>query len=149
MKYVIAVFVALCFVVPASAGPKEDAFAIIEQFRKAYDASDPPGIVKLFSADAIFLGTRMQKPTRDPAMILKYFQESAAANLPKKVVVESYEVLQLSEAAVIFSGQNLFSQTRDGKVVEAAARFTLVITKGAEGWRISHFHSSTRPAPPQ
>jgi len=137
----------LAFASSAFAGPKEDAFAVVEQFKTAYDASDPPSIVALFAPDAIFLGTLMQKPTRDPEAILKYFQASAAANLPKKVEVESYETLQLSEIAVVFSGQDVFSQTRDGKTVQTPARFTFLITKGAQGWRISHFHSSLRPNP--
>ena len=40
-----------------------------------------------------------------------------------------------------------YSQTVDGKVVETPARFTLLITKNDQGWRISHFHSSVRPKP--
>ncbi len=97
---------------PANAGPTEDAFVVIEQFKKAYDASDPPAIVKLFAPDALFLGTTMQRPTRDKEGILKYFQASASANLRKKVEIENYEVLQLSETAVLFTGQDTFSQTR-------------------------------------
>jgi uncharacterized protein (TIGR02246 family) len=147
MRYLIATLMMLALAAPADAGPKEDAFTVIEQFKKAYDAADPPGIVKLFAPDAIFLGTTMQKPTRETETILKYFQASAATNLPKKVEIENYEVLQLSEIAVLFSGQDIFFQTRDGKIVETPARFTFLITKGPQGWRFSHFHSSRRPDP--
>ena len=147
MKSLFAVLILLGVIAPANAGPKEDAFAVIEQFKKAYDASDPPAIVKLFAPDAVFLGTRMQRPTRDKEAILKYFQQSAAANLPKKVEIENYEVLQLSETAILFTGQDMFSQTTDGKTIEIPARFTIVITKGAQGWSIGHFHSSMRPGP--
>ena len=147
MRYLIAALMMLAIASPADAGPNEDAFAVIEQFKKAYDTADPPGVVKLFAPDAIFLGTTMQKPTRETAAILKYFQASAASNLPKKVEIENYEALQLSEIAVLFSGQDTFSQTRDGKTVETPARFTFLITKGAQGWRFSHFHSSRRPDP--
>ena len=145
MKHLIAALVALILVGPASAGPSEEAFAVIEQFKKAYDASDPPAIAKLFATDAVFLGTTMQGPTRDKGAILKYFQASASANLPKKVEIENYEVLQLSDKAVLFTGQNVFTQTRDGKPVQAPARFTLLIVREADGWRIGHFHSSRRP----
>lgn len=147
MRYLIATLLLVGAVSPASAGPKEDAFAVIEQFKKSYDASDPSAIVKLFAPDAVFLGTTMQRPTRDKDAILKYFQASASANLPKKVEIENYEVLQLSESAVLFTGQDTFSQTRDGKSIDTPARFTLVITKSAEGWGIGHFHSSMRPTP--
>jgi uncharacterized protein (TIGR02246 family) len=147
MRFLIVSMVALFLAAPAIAGPKEEAFAVVEQFKTSYDAADPPGIVKLFAPDAIFLGTTMQKPTRDPDVILKYFQDSAAVNLPKNVNVENYDVLQVSDTAFVFSGQDVFSQTRDGKIVETPARFTFLITKGPQGWRISHFHSSVRPTP--
>jgi uncharacterized protein (TIGR02246 family) len=147
MRSLIASVMSLVLLSPAIAGPTEEAFVVVEQFKKAYDASDPPSIVKLFAPDAVFLGTVMQKPTRDHEAILKYFQASAAANLPKAVVIENYEVLQLSETAVLFTGQDVFSQTRDGKIIETPARFTFLITKGLQGWRIAHFHSSMRPRP--
>jgi hypothetical protein len=101
--------------------------------------------VKLFARDSIFLGTLMQKPTREKDELLKYFQVSAAANLPKKVEIENYEALQVSDTAVLFTGQNVFFQTRDAKSIETPARFTLLITKDPDGWRIGHFHSSRRP----
>jgi hypothetical protein len=61
MVRLIVALVALSLISPANAGPKEDAFTTIEAFKKAYDASDPPGIVKLFATEAVFLGTTMQK----------------------------------------------------------------------------------------
>jgi uncharacterized protein (TIGR02246 family) len=147
MRWLHASLAMLVLVCPAAAGPREEAFAVVEQFKKAYDASDPPSIVKLFSPNAVFLGTLLQGPTRDPEVILKYFQASAAANLPKKITIENYEVLEISQTAVLFSGQDTFSQTRDGQTVDTPARFTLLIANGPEGWRIAHFHSSARPKP--
>ena len=145
MVRLVAALLAFTLVTPAIAGPKEDAFSVIEQFKKAYDTSDPPTIVKLFAADTVFLGTTMQRPTRDRAAILEYFKASASANLPKKVEIENYEALQLSDAAVLFTGQNIFTQTRDGKPVATPARFTFLIVKTSDGWQIGHFHSSRRP----
>ena len=43
--------------VSAIAGPKEDAFKVIEQFKMAFDSAGVPGVVKLFAPDAVFLGT--------------------------------------------------------------------------------------------
>ena len=45
MTRVIAVLVAIFFVASANDGPQEDAFAVVTQFKKAYDASDPPGML--------------------------------------------------------------------------------------------------------
>jgi uncharacterized protein (TIGR02246 family) len=145
MKYVLASFMLMITTVSGYAGPAEEAFSVVEQFKKAYDAADPQTIVQLFALDSVFLGTSMQKPTRDKYAILKYFQVSASANLPKRVEVENYETLQVSDTAVLFTGQDTFFQTRDGKSVATPARFTFLIIRGPEGWRIGHFHSSRRP----
>jgi len=78
---------------------------------------------------------------------LKYFVDGLAVDKPRRVDIENYQALQLSEAAFVFSGQNKFVRTKDGKESEAPARFSFVVTKGPDGWRISHFHSSLRPRP--
>jgi hypothetical protein len=91
----------------------------------------------------------MPRPTRETGAMLKYFQASAAADLPKRGEFENCEALQLSDTAFLFNGQNAFHLTRGGHVVESPARFTFLITKETEGWRIKHFHSSRRPPPRQ
>jgi uncharacterized protein (TIGR02246 family) len=148
MRYVVAGLILLIATASGHAGTTEEAFSVIAQFKKAYDAADPQAIVQLFAPDSVFLGTSMQKPTREKDAILKYFQASASANLPKHVEIENYEVLQVSDTAVLFTGQDTFFQTRDGKGVPTPARFTFLITKGPEGWCIGHFHSSRRPEAP-
>ena len=85
IKILLTLLVVTFVGAPAIAGPKEEAFAVIEQFKKAYDASDPPAIAKLFATDPVLIGTLMQGSTRDKDEILKYFQASASANLPKLV----------------------------------------------------------------
>ena len=35
---------------------------VVEQFKKAFDATDMQGVVKLFAPDAVFLGTVSPKP---------------------------------------------------------------------------------------
>jgi uncharacterized protein (TIGR02246 family) len=147
MKAFCTALMMIFSVTPLYAGPKEDAFAVVEQFKKAFDASDPPAVERLFARDAIFMGTSMQGPTKDSSTILKYFQNALMVDMPRRVEIESYDTLQLSDTAFLFTGQNRFFRTKDGKTLDAAARFTFVITKGSDGWRISHFHSSRRPMP--
>ena len=131
---------------PAVAGPKEDAFQVVEQFKAAFDASDVPGIVKLFSRDAIFLGTISPKVITKAEDIDAYFQ-GIKTDTPRRITLEDYSTLILSDTAVLFAGFDTFARTKDGRSIETPARFTLVITKGDQGWRISHFHSSVRPNP--
>ncbi len=127
------------------ADPIEEAFAVVELFKAAFAASDPERIVRLFTPDALFIGTVSERQLRGHAEILAYFQRSAAANLPKTIEIERYQSMVLSDGAVLFSGEDVFTRTVDGKAVHNPARFTFILTKGAEGWRFAHFHSSRRP----
>jgi uncharacterized protein (TIGR02246 family) len=132
--------------VAAVAGPKEDAFQVIEQFKSAFDASDVQRIVKLFAPDASFLGTVSPKLITKTDDVDAYFQ-AIKTNTPRKITIEEYSALVLSDTAVVVAGFDVFGMTKDGQASEAPARFTFVITKVDQGWRISHFHSSLRPKP--
>lgn len=146
-KALLAWTLVLVLPMSAVAGPKEDAFQVVEQFKKAFDASDVQGVVKLFATDAIFLGTVSPKLATKTEEIEVYFR-GIKTDTPRKVVFGEYGTLVLSDTAVVFAGMDQFSSTRDGKSIEVPARFTLVVIKGNQGWRISHFHSSIRPTPP-
>jgi ketosteroid isomerase-like protein len=67
--------------------------------------------------------------------------------MPRSIKIEEHSTMVLSDRAVLFAGFDTFSQTREGKAADTPARFTLLITKGDQGWQISHFHSSVRPKP--
>lgn len=128
------------------AGPKEEAFEVVEQFKQAFDASDVQGVVKLFAPDALFLGTVSPILATTPAEVDKYFQ-ALRQFMPRSVTIDSYKTMVLSKNAVLFTGMDTFSMTKEGQKVTTPARFTLLITKHDQGWRISHFHSSARPTP--
>ena len=138
--------VALTMMVPISvtAGPQEDAFQVVEKFNKAFDASDVQGIVNLFAPDAVFLGTASPKLATKTDEINAYFQ-AIKTDTPRTLVIGEYSTIVLSDSAVVFAGMDQFSSTKDGKRIDLPARFTLVIAKGDQGWRISHSHSSARP----
>jgi uncharacterized protein (TIGR02246 family) len=143
-KLVLASAILLAFPVALLAGPKEDAFQVIERFKKAFDASDVQGVVALFAPDALFLGTLSPKLATTPQEFDAYF-EGLKQFMPRSVNIETYGTIVLSDNAVLFAGMDVFGQTRDSKTVETPARFTFLITKNDQGWRISHFHSSVRP----
>jgi ketosteroid isomerase-like protein len=67
---------------------------------------------------------------------------------PRKVIFGEYSTIVLSDTSVLFAGMDQLSSSRDGKTIELPARFTLLVTKGNQGWRISHFDSSARPGSP-
>jgi len=139
--------IALIMAVPVSviAGPKEEAYQVVEKFKRAFDTSDVQGIINLFAPDAVFLGTVSPKLATKTDEINAYFQ-AIQTDTPRTVEISEYSTLVLSDSVVVFAGMDQFSSTRDGKKIDLPARFTLVITKSEQGWRISHFHSSARPA---
>jgi uncharacterized protein (TIGR02246 family) len=122
----------LASAVTVFAGPAEDAASVV---------------VKLFTPDAVFLGTVSPKLVTKTEDIDAYFQ-AIKTDTPRKVMFGEYATVVLSDKAVLFAGMDQFSSTRDGKTIELPARFTLIVTKGSDGWRISHFHSSVRPGSP-
>ena len=73
-KFLLACAMLLIWPVTAYSGPKEEAFLIVEQFKKAFDASDVEGVVRLFAADAVFLGTVSPILATRTDQIDKYFQ---------------------------------------------------------------------------
>jgi hypothetical protein len=58
MRLLLACALFLIWPVAAFSGPKEDAFLVVEQFKKAFDASDVEGVVKLFAPEAVFCQAR-------------------------------------------------------------------------------------------
>jgi len=143
-KLLLACAMFLINPVDAFCGPKEDAFQVVEQFKKAFDASDVGGVVRLFASDAVFLGTVSPILATRTEQIDKYFQ-GLKQLMPRSITIEEYSTIVVSDNAVLFAGMDTFGQTKDGIEIKTPARFTLLITKTDQGWRISHFHSSVRP----
>ena len=132
----------------AWAGPAEDADAVVEKWAVAYSANDPEAILKLYTPDAIFLGTISPIIATTPDTRRAYF-----ARLPgtgNKVRFSDKRTMVLSDGVVLSSGFYDFTIMRDGKPSEATNRYTMVLVKQPGGdWLIAHHHSSNRPKPPQ
>ena len=143
-KFLLACAFFAMLPISAIAGPKEDALQVIEQFKKAFDSADVSTVVSLFAPDAVFLGTVSPKLSTKTDEINTYFQ-GIKVDTPRKIVLGEFSTIVLSDTAVVFAGLDAFSSTRDGKMTERPARFTFVVTKEDQGWRIKHFHSSWLP----
>jgi ketosteroid isomerase-like protein len=113
-KLLLALVLLTTLPVSAIAGPKEDAFKVIEQFKMAFDSADVPGVVELFAPDAVFLGTVSPKLATKTAEIDTYFQ-GIKVDTPRKVEFGDFSTMVISDTAVAFSGMDTFSSTRDGK----------------------------------
>jgi ketosteroid isomerase-like protein len=106
-KLLLALVLSTILPVSAIAGPKEDAFKVIEQFKIAFDSADVPGVVKLFAPDAVFLGTVSPKLATKTAEIDTYFQ-GIKVDTPRKVEFGDFSTMVISDTAVAFAGMDTF-----------------------------------------
>src|SRR5437867_12118456 len=113
----VALITSLCST--AIAGPKEEALQILEKWTKAFTDSDVDGIVKLYAPDALFLGTGSKTLVTRPEDIRKYFEAALLSNRPRSATVGDHSVMVLSDTAVLITGMDTVTGTRDGNLVSA------------------------------
>ena len=129
----------------AAAGPQEDALAVLDQWTKAFAASDVDAIVALYAPDALFMGTGSKTVVKDGAEIRRYFEDAILTRRPRAAPISSSEVMVLSDTAVLITGLNNSTGVLDGKPFSNPGRVTFVIAKRGADWRIVHFHRSAMP----
>ena len=143
-KIVIASVLLVSLSTSAIAGPKEDAFQVLEQWTQAFKASDVEAIANLYAPDALFFGTGSQTLVTSPEGIRKYF-EQLRIDMPRDATVGEYSSMILSDTVVLFTGLDTVSRTQGGKASSGNGRFTFVVAKRDRDWRIVHFHRSAKP----
>jgi uncharacterized protein (TIGR02246 family) len=127
------------------AGPKEDAWEVMQQWNKAFNASDVDTLVKLHSSDALFMGTGSKTVVTKAEDIRKYFENALLTDMPRGAILGDHATMVLSDNAVLITGLSASTRTRDGKVTSSPGRVSFIIAKRPEGWRIVHFHRSAMP----
>ena len=139
----VVLFASLCST--AVAGPTEEALRVLEKWTEAFTKSDVDGIVKLYAPDALFLGTGSKTLVTKPEEIRKYFEAALLSNRPRGATVGDHSVMVLADTAVVITGMDTVTGTRDGKTFSANGRVTFVVAKRDSGWQIVHFHRSAMP----
>jgi uncharacterized protein (TIGR02246 family) len=141
----------LCVVIGIScshaiAGPKEDALQVVERWAAAFTNSDVDGIVRLYSPDAMFIGTGSKAVALKPEEIREYFERALLSNRPRSAKLGEPSVLVLSDTAVVVAGLDTLTAVRDGKATSVNGRVTFVVAKRGPEWQIVHFHRSAMPS---
>jgi uncharacterized protein (TIGR02246 family) len=129
----------------AYAGPKEDALAVLDQWTKAFSASDVDGIVKLYAPDALFIGTGSKTVVTKPEGIRNYFENALLGDRPRTAALKEREVVVLSDTIVVVTGLDLVTGVRNGQPLSLPGRVTFVVSKRGQDWQIVHFHRSAVP----
>jgi uncharacterized protein (TIGR02246 family) len=143
------VFAALFVFAPmvAVAGPAEDANAVVERWSTAYTANDPEAIAKIYTPDAILLGTVSPIMSEGTDAIVKYFTPTKGTGNQNKI--GDRRTIVLGDNAVVVTGFYEFTRMQEGKPVPAPSRFTMLVVKRNGEWRIAHHHSSPHVQPKQ
>jgi uncharacterized protein (TIGR02246 family) len=143
--FLLAIVIAALHATSGIAGPKEDALEVLDQWSKAFAASDVDAIVALYSADALFIGTGSKAVVSEPAAIRKYFEEAILTRRPRAAPISSSEFMVLSDNAVLIAALNDSMGVLEGKPFSNPGRVTFVIAKRGLEWKIVHFHRSAMP----
>lgn len=135
--------IALLVLAPAMAiaGPAEEANAVIDRWSATYSANDRDALVKLYTPDAILLGTTSPIISRGTEAIQKYF-EMLPGSGRKNVITERYTIV-VNDDAVVGTGFYTFSRTAENDTPRPS-RFTMLVVKRGGQWMIAHHHSSPR-----
>lgn len=131
----------------AAAGSTEDANAAIERWSAAYSANDVDAVVKSYWPDAIVLGTKSPVISTGTDAIRKYFTDLKLQGSGNKNAIQEKHSIPISDNAVLVTGFYEFTRMNEGKPVPGPSRFTMLVTKRGNEWRIAHHHSSPRVMP--
>lgn len=121
-----------------------NAQAVADRFIASFTAGDLEATVALFTPDALFFGTTMGEVGTTTDAVRAYFSRAFAARasvLVKSASITASAATVLSDDAVVMAGR--WQVERPG--VLSLNRFTMVMRRDGDDWKIAHFHSSPRP----
>ena len=130
----------------AFAGPKEDAFQVVERWARAFTEADVDTIVNLYASDAVFMGTGSKMIVTQPEDIKKYFQTALLGSRRFVATFADSRVTTVSETAVVITALDKLAVTADGKTQDVFGRVTFVVAKRESSWKIVSFHRSAMPS---
>ena len=125
--------------------PKEEALLVLDQWTRAFAASDVDAIVKLYAPDTYFMGTGSKSVLTDHSAIRRYFEDAILSRRPRSAPITESHTIVLSDNAVLIVGLNTSKGVLDGKPFSNPGRVTFVIAKRGSDWKIVHFHRSAMP----
>jgi hypothetical protein len=134
-----ALFAVAVVIPPALADKREDAYAGVEHWSQAFNSGDVEQIVRMYTNDALVLGTLRPAMTSKPDDLRAYFKAAAAAKL--KVKLGDHCAVTLADDAVAIAGFYDFSRpAADGYPVVVPGRFSFVMVKKDGIWKIAYLH---------
>lgn len=131
----------------ALASPEEDVKATVGRWVQAFNTGNAEQIAATYTADATVYGTMAPDLAAGTEALHAYFAQAARARTQVKLL-DAGTVNALSADHAVIAGLYEFSGVRpDGQAFSAPARYSFVLVKDGNDWRIVHHHSSARPRP--
>ncbi len=127
--------------------PVEEANAAIDRWSAAYSANDVDAVTNSYWPDAILLGTKSPVISTGSEAIKKYFTDLKLAGSGNKNTIQERHSIPAGSDAVVVTGFYEFTRMQEGKPVPGPSRFTMLVTRRGNEWRIAHHHSSPRVMP--
>ncbi|MGI9103884.1 MAG: SgcJ/EcaC family oxidoreductase [Terriglobales bacterium] len=125
----------------------QQANAAIDRWSAAYSANDVDAVTNSYWPDAILLGTKSPVISTGSEAIKKYFTDLKLAGSGNKNTIQERHSIPAGKDAVVVTGFYEFTRMQEGKPVPGPSRFTMLVTKRGNEWRIAHHHSSPRVMP--
>ena len=147
MHFIRFIFISLMLVTStfAVAGPAEDANAAVDRWSVAFSGNDPETIASNYWPDAILLGTVSPVMSEGTQSIIKYFTPTKGTG--NKNAINERRTITINDNAVVVTGFYTFTRMVEGKAVPGPSRFTMLVTKRGNEWRLAHHHSSPHVQP--
>jgi uncharacterized protein (TIGR02246 family) len=127
------------------AGAAEEANALVDRWAAGYSANDPEAVLKLYTPDAVLLGTVSPIIADNAETRRAYFARLAGSG--NKSAIADRRTIVINDSAVLVTGFYDFILMQEGKPVDSPARFSMLLVKRGDAWLIAHHHSSGRPKP--
>jgi uncharacterized protein (TIGR02246 family) len=140
-------FITSILILPAVAlaGPAEDANGVVDRWSASYSGNDPENVAKNYWSDAILLGTVSPVMSEGNEAIVTYFTPLKGSG--NKNTIDERRTIVINDNAVVVTGFYTFTRMVDDKPVPGPSRFTMLVTKRGDEWRIAHHHSSPHVLP--
>ena len=123
---------------------KQQIAALTQEWAAGMSAHDVDRVVGMYDSDAVLWGTRSPTIRATPAQVREYFAVLKTVPADYKAVIGDQQIRVYGDIAVD-SGTYTFSETRDGKLLQRPARFSIVYRYHDGRWHIIDHHSSAVP----
>ena len=127
----------------------EEALRAVERdWNAAAQHWNSPGLVALYTEDAVFYGGRPGHAVGH-AKVREYFDSYVGTLAAARLALTDQKLRKLGEGVYLAQGYAAFDfDLTTGGATRTVLRSTLVLTRRPEGWRIAQHHFSSPPSEP-